>query len=144
MFSAWVSNAMGLRALQGHIRDEIANRSSFELTLGALIVISQSAHIYDDCWDNAEMLIENHYGNGRRDYYDACGNFIIEVCEHEITVTQTSPNSGEVVMIYKGKTPLTIIREIAANSPAIAPEHIGYLGIELEKARVLGVGYHQQ
>ena len=143
MFSAWVSNAMGLRALQGHIRDEIANRSEYNLTLGALITISQSAHIYDDCWDNADMLIKNHYGKGRRDYYDACGNFIIEVCDHEIVVTQTSPGSGEVVRTYNGKIPLTIIREIAANSPAIAPEHIGYLGIELERARVLGGGYRQ-
>lgn len=142
MFSAWVSNAMGLRALQVHIRDEIAKRSSYNLTLGALITISQSAHIYDDCWENADMLIRSHYSKGRRDYHDACGNFIIEVCDNEIIVTQTS-HIGEAVRTYKGEIPLTIIREIAASSPAIAPEHIGYLGIELERARVLGTAYRQ-
>ena len=142
MFSAWVSNAMGLRALQVHIRDEIAKRSSYSLTLGALITISQSAHIYDDCWENADMLIKTHYGKGRRDYYDACGNFIIEVCGNEIIVTQTS-HIGEAVRTYKGGETLTIIREIASSSPAIAPEHIGYLGIELERARVLGGAYRQ-
>jgi thymidylate synthase len=48
MFSAWPANAMGLRALQHHIRDEIASQSEYDLTMGPLITISQSAHIYDD------------------------------------------------------------------------------------------------
>ena len=42
--------------------------------------------------------------------------------------------SGEVVTCSAGKKPLKLIREICVATPAIQPDHIGYLGIELQKA----------
>lgn len=136
MFAGWVANAMGLRELQKHIRDEINANSNLNLKLGVLMTVSQSAHIYDDTWENAERLIETQYKKiiNNRDYYDPSGNFLIEVVDKTITVNHTTPKSGEIVRTYNGKTPLKLIREISANCPAIQVEHIGYLGIELEKA----------
>ena len=136
MFAAWPANAMGLRALQQHIRDEIAQRCEYDFKMGPLITISQSAHIYDDTWDNAERLIANQYAAifNQRDYYDPSGNFVIEVDGKEIVITHTTPGSGEVIKSYRGKNPLSLLREICATSPAIQPEHTGYLGIELQKA----------
>ncbi|MEH2363964.1 thymidylate synthase [Nostoc sp.] len=136
MFAAWPANAMGLRALQQRIRDEIFKRSEYDLKMGPLITISQSAHIYDDTWDNAERLIANQYAAifNQRSYYDPSGNFLIEVDGKEIFVTHTTPGSGEVIKSYRGKNPLSLLREICATSPAIQPEHTGYLGIELQKA----------
>ncbi|MEH1835458.1 MAG: thymidylate synthase [Nostoc sp.] len=136
MFAAWPANAMGLRALQRHIRDEIAQLSEYDLKMGPLITISQSAHIYDDTWDNAERLITNQYAAifNQRNYYDPSGNFVIEVDGKEIVITHTTPGSGEVIKSYRGKNPLSLLREICATSPAIQPEHTGYLGIELQKA----------
>ncbi|MGL5035044.1 MAG: thymidylate synthase, partial [Microcystaceae cyanobacterium] len=136
MFAAWPANAMGLRALQQHIRDQIAQRSEYNLTLGPLITISQSAHIYDDTWENVDKLIATQYDQivRQRDYFDPSGNFLIELQNGEITVQQTTAGSGEVVACYAGKNPLKLIREICAATPAIQPDHIGYLGIELQKA----------
>lgn len=136
MFAAWAANAMGLRALQQHIRDKIAKFSQYDLKMGPLITISQSAHIYDDTWDNADRLIANQYAAicNQRNYYDPAGNFLIEVDSKEIIVSQTTPGSGEVIKYYRGKNPLNLLREICATSPAIHPEHTGYLGIELQKA----------
>ncbi len=136
MFAAWPANAMGLRALQRHIKDEIAKLSEYDLKMGPLITISQSAHIYDDTWDNADRLIANQYSVifNQRKYDDPSGNFLIEVDGKEIVVTHTTSGSGEVVQSYRGKNPLNLLREICANSPAIQPEHTGYLGIELQKA----------
>jgi thymidylate synthase len=136
MFSAWPANAMGLRALQRHIRDEIAKRSDYELTMGPLMTISQSAHIYDDTWDNADRLIANQYAAicNQRNYDDPSGNFLIEVDGKEIVVTHTTPGSGEALQCYRGKNPLKLLREICADCPAIQPEHSGYLGMELQKA----------
>ncbi|MCC5610214.1 thymidylate synthase [Nostoc sp. CHAB 5834] len=136
MFAAWPANAMGLKALQQHIRDEIAQRSEYDLKMGPLITISQSAHIYDDTWDNAERLIANQYAAifNQRSYYDPSGNFLIEVDGKEIFITHITPGSGEVIKSYRGKNPLNLLREICATSPAIQPEHTGYLGIELQKA----------
>lgn len=136
MFSAWPSNAMGLRALQQHVRDEIARRSPDDLQMGPLITVSQSAHIYNDTWENADRLIANQYTAicNQRDYDDPSGNFLIEVTGPEIVVTQTTPGSGEVVKQYRGKNSLKLVREICADSPSIHPDHMGYLGIELQKA----------
>ena len=136
MFAAWPANAMGLRVLQQHIRDEIANRSDYNLTMGPLITISQSAHIYDDTWESVDRLIDNQYTKivRQRDFYDSSGNFLIEVESACIVVKQTTPGSGELVATYTGKNPLKLVREICSASPAIYPEHIGYLGIELQKA----------
>jgi thymidylate synthase len=136
MFAAWVANAMGLRSLQQHIRDEIASRSVYNLRMGPLITLSQSAHIYDDTWENADRLIENHYSTicNKQTYYDPSGNFLVEIDKGEIIVTQTTSGSGEVVKQYRGKNPLNLIREICASSPAIHPDHSGYLGLELQKA----------
>ncbi|MDJ0659503.1 MAG: thymidylate synthase [Crocosphaera sp.] len=136
MFAAWPANAMGLRALQQHIRDEIAEHSDYNLQMGPLITISQSAHIYDDTWENVDKLIANQYSKiiNQRDYFDPSGNFLIEVEEGQIIVKQTTPGSGEIVACYSGKHPIKLIRDICAASPAIQPEHIGYLGIELQKA----------
>ncbi|MGK7888426.1 MAG: thymidylate synthase [Leptolyngbyaceae cyanobacterium] len=136
MFAAWVANAMGLRALQQHIRDEICRRSDYELTMGPLMTISQSAHIYDDTWENCDRLIADQYQAicQQRDYYDPSGNFLIEIENNEIVVTHTTPGSGEVVTHYRGKNPLKLIREICAASPAIQADHAGYLGLEIHKA----------
>ncbi|MEQ9368101.1 MAG: thymidylate synthase [Coleofasciculus chthonoplastes F3-SA18-01] len=136
MYMAWPSNAMGLRALQQYIRDEIAQRSSYDLRMGPLMTISQSAHIYDDTWENADQLIRKQYPAicRNRDFYDPVGNFLIEIDANKIVVKQTTPGSGEVVACYSGKNPLTLIREICAASPAIQPDHAAYLGMELQKA----------
>jgi thymidylate synthase len=136
MFAAWPANAMGLRALQQHIRDEISKRSDYNLSMGPLITISQSAHIYDDTWENVERLIATQYDKivNQRDFFDPSGNFLISVEEEQILVQQTTPGSGEIVACYQGKNPLKLIRELATTNPAIIPEHIGYLGIELQKA----------
>ncbi len=136
MYMAWPSNAMGLRALQQHIRDEIANRSDYNLAMGPLITVSQSAHIYDDTWENADQLIQNQYAVicKQQDYFDPVGNFLIEVTEDKIVLTQTTPGSGEAVACYSSRNTLSLIRDICAASPAIKPDHIGYLGIELQKA----------
>jgi thymidylate synthase len=136
MFAAWPANALALRALQQYIKNEISKGSEYELKMGPLITISQSAHIYDDTWDNAERLISNQYAAifNQRSYYDPSGNFLIEVDGKEIVITHTTPGSGEVIKSYRGKNPLTLLRDICSTSPAIQPEHTGYLGIELQKA----------
>ncbi len=136
MFSAWPANAIGLRALQKHIRDAIAIRSEYDLQMGPLITISQSAHIYDDCWDSADRLITQQYSAICRhlDYYDPAGNFLIEIAEGKIDVTQTTRGSGEIVACYSGKDPLKLVREICYSNPSIRPDHAGYLGMELQKA----------
>lgn len=146
MFSAWPANAMGLRALQRHIRDEIANQSEYDLTMGPLITISQSAHIYDDCWENVEQLLANQYqliiSQEFRGYSDPAGNFLVETGGNNITVSQLTPN-GEFVGKWEGKNSLKLIRQIIADCPSIQPFHIGYLAREIERASQQKTNYTQ-
>ena len=136
MFAAWPANGMGLRALQQHIRDEIAKRSSYNLQMGPLITISQSAHLYDDTWENVDKLIANQYSKicDRRDYLDPCGNFLLSIENQKIVVQQTTPGSGEVVQTYSGLNARSLYRQIAQQVPHITAEHAMYLGTELQKA----------
>ena len=146
MFSAWPANAMGLRALQRHIRDEIASQSEYDLTMGPLITISQSAHIYDDCWETVEQLLANQYqsiiSQEFRGYSDPAGNFLVETDGNIITVSQLTPN-GEFVGKWEGKNPLKLIRQIIADCPSIQSFHIGYLAREIERASQLKTNYTQ-
>jgi thymidylate synthase len=146
MFSAWPANAMGLRALQRHIRDEIASQSEYDLTMGPLITISQSAHIYDDCWETVEQLLANQYqsiiSQEFRGYSDPAGNFLVETDGNNITVSQLTPN-GEFVGKWEGKNPLKLIRQIIADCPSIQSFHIGYLAREIERASQQKTNYTQ-
>jgi thymidylate synthase len=139
MFSAWPANAMGLRALQQHIRDAIAKRSGYDLKMGPLITISQSAHIYDDCWENADQLIQSQYAKicQQRDYNDPSGNFVVTVQNHKIIVEQLTRGSGEVVNSYSGKSASQLYRQIATDCPTLKLEHGMYLGAELQKAELV-------
>jgi thymidylate synthase len=138
MFSAWPANAMGLRALQQHIWHEICKRSIHQLKIGSLIIISQSAHIYDDCWENADTVIRSYYSKicASRDYADPAGSFVITVQDGNIIVEHTTPGSGEVVNCYSGKSAIQLRHQIAANSPGLQVEHAMYLGSELQKAEI--------
>ncbi len=121
MFAAWPANAMGLRALQQHIRDEISRQSAYDLRMGPLITISQSAHIYDDTWENAESLIQTQYAKicQQRNYNDPSGNFGISIREGQILVEHMTSGSGEVVNLYSGTSATQICRKIAADCPGI-------------------------
>ncbi|MEH2339504.1 thymidylate synthase [Nostoc sp.] len=139
MFSAWPANAMGLRALQKHIWDEVTKQSRHQLKMGPLITISQSAHIYDDCFENADQLIQHQYPKifKQKDYIDPSGNFMINVQDGMILVEHTTSGSGEVVNCYSGKSASQVYGQIAADCPGLQVEHAMYLGAELQKAEVV-------
>lgn len=138
MFSAWPANAIGLRALQRHIRDEVSIHSQYELSMGPLITVSQSAHIYDDCWENADKLIQDQYVKicQQRDYDDPSGNFVVSVKQDKISVERTTLGTGEVVKCYLGRTASQLYQQIAADCPSLQVEHAIYLGTELQKAEL--------
>ncbi len=149
MFSAWPANAMGLRALQQHIREEINNNSNHNFQLGPLIIISQSAHIYSDCWEHADKVIETEYSRicQQKNYNDPSGSFLISVKDNEIIVEHITPGSGEVVNCYSGKTATKVYQKIADTCPSIEIKHAMYLGTELQKAEIClvkNLDYYQQ
>lgn len=144
MFSAWPANAMGLRALQRHILEQV-NR--LDLKMGPLITISQSAHIYSDCWDYADQIINQEYRRlqQQRAYQDPSGSFLISINRSQIQIEHLTPGSGEVVNCFSGLSAQGLYRQLAAACPALEVEHALYLGTELQKAELaLGQGHRYQ
>ncbi|MBD2695103.1 thymidylate synthase [Anabaena catenula] len=138
MFSAWPANAMGLRELQRYICEAINQKSNHVLKMGSLITISQSAHIYDDCFENTENVIKSQYAKicQQRDYADPAGSFVIYIQDGIIIVEHMTPGSGEVVNCYSGKSASQLSRQIVADCPGLQVEHAIYLGGELQKAEI--------
>jgi thymidylate synthase len=165
MFSAWPANAMGLIGLQQYICDSMNKVGSedvptvtesattfktadcskhqtssecINLKRGPLVTISQSAHIYEDCWEYAERIIQTEYAKilRSRDFSDPSGSFVISLQEDSILVEHLTPGTGEVVNCYSGKSAKQLYQQIAASCPALQVEHAMYLGTELQKAEI--------
>lgn len=132
MFNAWVTNVYGLFGLIDYIAPQL------DCGRGSLSVLSQSAHIYNNCLESAQDIINTEYRKyalrALKRYDDPIGNFVIKVSNsNEIYVTHISPD-GLHINTYKGKNPEQLGRDIIFNVPSIRPDHALYLGEELQKA----------
>ncbi len=135
MFSAWVSNAMGLRRLQYYIFSQIKNFYP-DIKIGSLTIISESAHIYENSWVAADDVICSYYQRiaNQKVFDDPVGNFVIEVDSNRILVTHVTKD-GEEIAKYSGISCNLICSKILVNNPSILASHAAYLGIELAKAQ---------
>jgi thymidylate synthase len=166
MFAAWCANVIGLHALQRHVANAINH------PCGRLITISQSAHIYDDCWDNADKVIDEYYYsnkgsnndsskglnndpnkgsnkglnkglNKRQSFTDPVGNFVIDTDNNKVTINHLLPQDGLLLETIEASSVKDAITKLASRFPSILPYHAMYLGAELQKAFTDKVGYKQ-
>jgi thymidylate synthase len=138
MFRGWPLNAFGLRKLQQIIAKGLG------VEMGSLVTISGSAHIYEDCWEDAKK-ISKEYLKQTRSKYDHRGYYIIEVKNDEIFVDHYSPKSKKIGQ-YHGKTAIELTDTLAMHHAASDPYHYMYLGRELQKAEFAlknGLSYKQ-
>jgi len=143
IFEAYPDNAFGLRSLQEVIRKDLVKelkkkKITADIGLGDLIINSQSAHVYDDCFDSAHEIIDKYYDMyvpKSNMSFDPRGNFVIRVENGEIVAEHLS-STNEVVGVYRGRNAKelreTIIRDNIIGNTA----HGFYLGMELQKAQV--------
>ena len=139
MFTAWPENAYSLRALQGLARREIGGRLGRELSLGDLVIVSESAHIYDDTWESVQQILADHYPKiiaGDRYRFDPKGNFIVELIDGQIRVEHTTAEDGEHIAYYWGRSAEDLERQLWENQLISSHRHALYLGAELQKAEL--------
>jgi thymidylate synthase len=137
MFEGYPENALGLRVLQEEIRNELNKRlKEKEIKLGSLIILSQSAHIYDDSWERCSQIISKYHTEKKINpmgILDPRGNIIITVENNEIRAEHTS-TTNETLGIYTAKS-AEEMRDLLRRENIISlPSHALYLGIELHKA----------
>jgi len=142
MFEGYPENALALRCLQEEIRKQVeeglkAKGQNEDLKLGNLIILSQSAHIYDDSWERCIKTVDM-YGQkyfGLLSELDPRGNLIMSVEDNEIVIEHTSA-SKETLGIYKAKS-AEEMRDILVKEKIISlVPHALDIGLELMKAEV--------
>ncbi len=152
MFEGYPENAFGLRSLQEEIRQGIVSGlkekgEEMDLKLGDLMILSQSAHIYKDCWETSQITVQK-YLTGKYTYHlaelDPRGNFIITVDFGlgDIVVEHTS-QTNEKIGEYRAKSAAEL-RDILTKEKVISLiPHALDLGMELMKAEIaLKTGSH--
>ena len=155
MFEGYPENAFGLRALQEEIRKELAEKlkesnKTIDLKLGDLIILSQSAHIYDDCWETVETILKKHLTTKYTSHIadiDPRGNFVITVDygSQEIVMEHTSPANVKIGE-FRGKTGFELMQTLTKEKVVSLIPHAIDLGLELMKAEIalkLGLHYNQ-
>lgn len=87
MYNAWPLNAFALRKLQSEIAKQL------EVEMGALVTISNMAHIYEHNYSDAEKIVKDNFTPGCE--WDPRGNFQIELQGDEIVVRLMTPRGNE-------------------------------------------------
>ncbi len=146
IFKAAIANAFGLRTLQKKIADEV------QMDIGYLSITSQSAHIYEAEWEDAKKLVMcNIWEREPKTEFDPQtdsdprGFFVISTKNNKLSAYFKTP-SGDDLMDISGKTAQEVRLKIAQLDLLSKPDHMIYLGEELQKAEValsLNIPYTQ-
>ncbi len=133
IFKAGIPNVFGLIGVQKHI----ATATGFQV--GKLMITVNSAHIYEEDWNDAEEIINSHilenknYFNEKKDM-DPRGNINIWIEENNIVAELNS--NGESLMSFKGTSARVLMQKIAKLGLLSRSDHLGYVSQELLKAEI--------
>lgn len=137
MFTGWPENAFGLRMLQERMRIYyLKMRGDFQddkgLRLGELAILSESAHLYEDCWEPAREIIEQN--RKFKIEGDPKGNWIVRKTEEgEIEAALMEPGGFDIVNL-KARTANGMRMKIAKRNLVADISHAMYLGELFAKA----------
>jgi thymidylate synthase len=132
MFGAWPMNAFALKELQ----EKIANKLG--IASGPLIIISNSAHIYENNWKECTEILEKYYtGNTMPFEQDRLGYFTISVKKDEILVEHNLADGRKSGFVFSGKSSSDLYRRILHENLVSRLDHASYLGMELFRAEEL-------
>ena len=136
MYEAWPRNALALRAVQ----KEIADRT--EKQMGKLMIVSNSAHIYERNYEEAMEKVAAHKPL-LECIQDPRGSFVINLNEGKIKLVHMDP-LGRALQTFSDTTATGVMEQIATYLSDVG--HALDLGAELQKAQIAleqGLEYRQ-
>lgn len=146
LFKAGIPNAFGLRRLQL----KIARDLGFEL--GRLQITSQSAHIYEQDWEEAAKIVrclfwerEPAMAFDPATQADPRGNLLITLEDGKLAATLQAP-TGEPLYKIAAPSAKALAKKIAQLDLLARPDHLLDIGMELTKAELAlktGAPYRQ-
>ncbi|MCA9487018.1 MAG: DUF4346 domain-containing protein [Nanoarchaeota archaeon] len=128
MYEAWPRNALALRRLQKQICDGVG------CSLGNLIIVSNSAHIYERNFSKVNLLIEKTNKWTSWDS-DPNGSVLITV-NGDMIVMQHQSSSGKKLAQYEARTALEAYKILSRELTVSKVEHAFDVGCELQKAEI--------
>lgn len=147
-FKADIPNGFGLRAIQ----EEIAK--ALGLKVGKLSVTINSAHIYEEDWDSARMLVKCAIWDrpvkapwfDEKTDADPRGNILVSIAKDGRIIADLISPKGEPLMSLEGRSAIEVSKKIAQLDLLSKPFHMMDIGAELQKAEIardLGIEYKQ-
>lgn len=128
MYAAWPMNAFALRELQEQISKKIGVPS------GSLTIISNSAHIYENNWNDAADIINSHYTGKQIPFIeDILGYFVIRVENNDIIIDHYT-DVGKSPYTFTSKSAIELYRRIVHENLISKLDHAAYIGKELARA----------
>ncbi len=146
IFKAAIPNAFGLRRLQKNIASELG----FEL--GSLQITSQSAHIYEQDWENALKVVRCRFWDREPGFSfdpatqgDPRGNVVISVAGGKIVAILQGMDGIELDR-FEGVTAKQVGVKLSFLELLGRPDHVFDVAMELQKAEIAlsrGMEYRQ-
>ncbi|MGB9806676.1 MAG: thymidylate synthase [Thermoproteota archaeon] len=131
IFGAWLLNVFALRKLQHYVSDRV------RFPIGSLIVVSVSAHVYENNWNAAEEILEKHYRKKKMEFNeDPRGFFVIKVKSNEIVVEHRLKDGRKTKYEFRGNSAEELYRRILNENLVSRLDHAAYLGKELARAEI--------
>ncbi len=130
MFGAWPRNAFALRKLQKNICEKL------NIKIGNLIIISNSAHIYERSFNKVRDIIEKNK-NKVTWKSDPNGTIIITIDKEDkkLIVQHLDTNGKKLEMIY-GNSATELYKKISKELKISDIAHALDIGCELQKAEI--------
>lgn len=141
MFQGWPENAYGLRRLQINMRDMVLKfegeyQTDNGIEMGDLVIVSQSAHIYEDCWGPAKEIVEKH--RKYKEHWDEKGQWLVTPEEPGRCKAVLVAPSGEVLEEFHG-APTVIRAKIAKKGLISDVGHALWVGEALGRIALMKV-----
>jgi thymidylate synthase len=131
MFGAWPMNAFALKELQKKIADRL------NLKTGYLIMISNSAHIYENNWKECREILQKFFVDKMMSFeQDKLGYFVISIENEEIVVQHHINDGRKSDFVFRGKSAIELYRRILHENLVSRFDHAAYLGKELIRAEI--------
>jgi thymidylate synthase len=132
IFGAYLLNALALRRLQERVAGEVG------LEMGDLLILSQSAHVYENSWKKAAALLDENLRHKEMSFLaDRAGYFIIAVDQkkQEIAVQHYLSDGRKSKYEFSGRDAKELYKKILQENLVSQLDHAAYLGSELTRAQ---------
>jgi thymidylate synthase len=129
IYGAWLLNAYAMQKIQQRVAKELGIES------GHLVMISNSAHVYEQSWNAAEEIVHSNY-RGKLEMLeeDENGYFVITLEDGEIIIQHHVKDGRKSDYSFRGTNAQNLYKQVVHENLFSKFDHAAYVGYELARA----------